>query len=189
MTIHDEIDSYLVADLHNELSEQERHALHTHLVECAACRKFHQENKIMNKILEENLASEKADPAFEQRMLSGFRNRVPQRSGGLVKLIVDLMRLRTVQITAVAALLLALVQIGRMITEPKTRYLGNEESAAMALDASSGNREDDLKKDEAASFRDKRARENSLAQGYFAKRAEPARATSGKPAAPSSVGE
>jgi predicted anti-sigma-YlaC factor YlaD len=64
MTIHDEIDSYLVADLHNELSEQERHALHTHLVECAACRQFHQENKIMNKILEENLATEKADPAF-----------------------------------------------------------------------------------------------------------------------------
>jgi len=188
MTIHDEIDSYLVADLHNELSEQERHALHTHLVECAACRKFHQENKIMNRILEENLATEKADPAFEQRMLSGFRNRVPQRSGGLVKLIVDLMRLRTAQIAAVAALLLALVQVGRMITEPKTRYIGNEESPAMALDASSGNREDDLKKDEAASFRDKRARENSLAQGYFAKRAELVRATSGKPAAPSSVG-
>jgi hypothetical protein len=187
MTIHDEIDSYLVADLHNELSEQDRHALHTHLVECAACRRFHQENRVMDRILEENLATEKADPAFEQRMLSGFRNRVPQRGGGFVKLIVDLMRLRTAQITAVAALLLALVQVGRMITEPKTRYLGNEGAPAMALDTSSGNREDDLKKDEAASFRDDRARENSLAQGHFAKRAELARATSGKPAAPSSV--
>jgi hypothetical protein len=182
MTIHDEIDSYLVADLHNELSEQERHALHTHLVECAACRQFHQENKIMNKILEENLAPQKADPAFEQRMLSGFRNRVPQRGGGLVKLIVDLMRLRTAQITAVAALLLALVQVGRMITEPKTRYLGNEELSVAAQDASSGSREKDSKKDEGASFGDKRARNNSLAQAPVTKRADLAGVAAGKTA-------
>src|SRR4030095_1059938 len=48
-------------------------------------------------------------------MLAGFRERAPQRAG-LVKLLVDLMRLRAVQITAVAAALLGLVQIGRMIT-------------------------------------------------------------------------
>jgi hypothetical protein len=69
----------------------------------------------MNKILEETLAQEKPDLRFEQRMLAGFRNRVPQR-GGLVRLLVDLMRLRPVQITAVAAVLLGLVQMGRMIT-------------------------------------------------------------------------
>jgi hypothetical protein len=114
-TIHDEIATWLAADLHGELSESERGALHTHLVDCAACRKTHQEIKVMNKILEETLAQEKADPAFEQRMLAGFRNRVPQRSG-LVKLLVDLMRLRATQIAAVAAVLLGLVQIGRMIT-------------------------------------------------------------------------
>jgi hypothetical protein len=187
MTIHDDIDSYLVADLHNELSEQERNELHTHLVECANCRQLHQKNKIMNKILEETLTTEKADPTFEQRMLSGFRNRVPQRSAGLVKLIVDLMRLRAAQITAVAALLLALVQVGRMITEPKASYLGNEELTVAALDASSGGQEEDSKKDEGASFRDKRARDNSAAQGRFAKRAELAGAASGKPAAPSSA--
>ena len=76
-TIHDEIDNWLAADIHGELSDDERGALHAHLVECAACRKAHQENKIMNKILEETLATEKADPAFEQRMLSGFRIRIP----------------------------------------------------------------------------------------------------------------
>jgi hypothetical protein len=114
-TIHDEIDTWLAADLHGELSESERSALHTHLVDCAACRKTHQEIKVMNKILEGTLAQEKPDPAFEQRMLAGFRNRVPQRSG-LVKLLVDLMRLRATQIAAVAAVLLGLVQIGRMIT-------------------------------------------------------------------------
>ncbi len=114
-TIHDEIDSWLAADLHGELSNNERNALHAHLVDCGACRKTHQENKLMNKILEETLAQQKADPAFEQRMLAGFRNRVPQRSGPL-KLLADLMRLRAVQISAAAAILLALVQVGRMIT-------------------------------------------------------------------------
>jgi anti-sigma factor RsiW len=114
-TIHDEIDNWLAGDIHGELSEDERGALHAHLVECAACRKAHQENKVMNKILEETLAHEKPDPTFEQRMLSGFRSRIPQQTG-LVKLLVDLMRLRATQITAVAAVLLALVQIGRMIT-------------------------------------------------------------------------
>jgi anti-sigma factor RsiW len=114
-TIHDEIDTWLAADLHGDLSDNEQSALHAHLVDCAVCRKTHQETKAMNKILEETLVQEKADPAFEQRMLAGFRNRVPQRSG-LVKLLVDLMRLRATQIAAVAAVLLGLVQVGRMIT-------------------------------------------------------------------------
>jgi hypothetical protein len=119
-TIHDEIDTWLTADLHGELSNNERSALHAHLVDCAVCRKTHQEIKNMNKILEETLAQEKPDPVFEQRMLAGFRNRVPQRSG-LVKLLVDLMHLRATQIAAVAAVLLGLVQVGRMITgEPVT---------------------------------------------------------------------
>src|SRR5256886_7972378 len=114
-TVHDEIDNWLAADLYGELSEDEQRQLHTHLVDCAACRKAHQETKTMNKILEETLAQEKPDLRFEQRMLAGFRNRVPQRTG-LVRSLVDLMRLRPVQITAVAAVLLGLVQLGRMIT-------------------------------------------------------------------------
>lgn len=142
-TIHDEIDNWLAADIHGELSDDERGALHAHLVECAACRKAHQENKVMNKILEETLAHEKPDPAFEQRMLSGFRTRIPQRTG-LVKLLVDLTRFRPVQITAVAAVLLALVQIGRVITGegaalPRNReYRGREEFAARLAQASQG---------------------------------------------------
>jgi hypothetical protein len=114
-TIHDEIDTWLAADLHGELSNSERGAFHAHLVDCAACRKIHHEIKLTNTILEDTLAQEKPDPAFEQRMLAGFRHRVPQRSG-LLKLLADLMRLRAAQITAVAAVLLGLVQIGRMIT-------------------------------------------------------------------------
>src|SRR5262249_44428794 len=78
-------------------------------------RKTHQETKTMNKILEETLAQQNPDPAFEQRMLAGFRNRIPERTG-LVKLLADLMRLRAAQVTAIAALLLGLVQLGRLIT-------------------------------------------------------------------------
>jgi Domain of unknown function (DUF4349)/Putative zinc-finger len=134
-TIHDEIDTWLAADLHGELSDNERNVLHAHLLDCAVCRKTHKEIKAMNKILEETLAQEKADPAFEQRMLAGFRSRAPQRSG-FVKLLVDLMRLRATQIAAVAAVLLGLVQIGRMITGEavtapleRERYVGEQFAA------------------------------------------------------------
>ena len=113
--IHDEIDNWLAADLYGELSDDEQRQLHTHLVECLACRKTHQETKTMNKILEETLAQQKPDPSFEQRMLTGFRDRVPERTG-LLKLLADLMRVRAAQVTAVAAVLLGLVQLGRMIT-------------------------------------------------------------------------
>src|SRR6516162_5400917 len=124
-TVHDEIDNWLAADLYGELSAEEQRQLHTHLVDCAACRKTHHETKTMNKILEETLAQEKPDPAFEQRMLTVFRNRIPERTG-LVKLLSDLMRFRAVQVTAVVAALLALVQLGRTFTReaattPSTR--------------------------------------------------------------------
>jgi hypothetical protein len=128
-TIHDEIDNWLAADIHSELSEQERRALGNHLVECAVCRQLHQENKFMNKVLKENLAAEKPDASFEQRMLAGFRTRIPQRNG-LVKSLVDLVRLRATQIAAVAAVLLALVQVGRIITGEGTTMPRNREYAA-----------------------------------------------------------
>ena len=124
-TIHNEIDSWLAADGHDQLLEEERHALHTHLVECAACRKLHQENKVMHKALEETLTTEKADSTFEQRMLAGFRRKVPQRRS-LAELLANAMRLRATQITAVAALLLALVQVGRMLTREGGSRLGGE---------------------------------------------------------------
>src|SRR5712671_2977321 len=113
--IHDEIDNWLAADLYGELSDEEQRQLHTHLVDCVACRKTHQETKTMNKIVEETLTQQKPDPAFEQRILAGFRNRVPERTG-LLKLLADLVRMRAAQVTAVAAVLLGLVQLGRMIT-------------------------------------------------------------------------
>src|ERR1700756_2993829 len=74
-TIHEQIDELLAADVHNQLSQGARSALHNQLVEWASCRQLHQENKIMNKILEETLATEKPDASFEQLMLAGFHSR------------------------------------------------------------------------------------------------------------------
>src|SRR3954468_11455213 len=124
-TIHEQLDELLAADLHDELTAAERDEFHAHLVECAECRQAFQEEKTMNRILNETLADKKADPTFEQRMVSRFRDRVPKRAG-LIGLITDLMRIRAVQLTAAAAVLLALAQMGRMITgesmTPKTRH-------------------------------------------------------------------
>jgi hypothetical protein len=116
MTIHDNIDEFLAADLHSELSDEERNALHTHLVECADCRQAHQETKAMNKVLEEKLETEKPDLAFENRILAGFRDRVPARAGSLGRFLFNLVHSRATQLAGVAALLLALVQVGRIIT-------------------------------------------------------------------------
>ncbi|HKP02372.1 MAG TPA: DUF4349 domain-containing protein [Chthoniobacterales bacterium] len=125
-TIHEQIDELLAADLHDELTAAERDGFHAHLVECAECRQAFQEGKTMNRILNETLAQKKADAAFEQRMVSRFRERVPKRAG-LISLIADLMRVRAVQLTAAAAVLLTLAQMGKMLTgefsmTPKTPY-------------------------------------------------------------------
>lgn len=69
----------------------------------------------MHKVLNETIADKKADTGFEQRMVSRFRDRVPQRPG-LIQLVTNLVRLRAVQLTAAAALLLSMVQMGRLIT-------------------------------------------------------------------------
>src|SRR3954452_2395881 len=114
--IHGQIDELLAAEIHDQLNSNEQAALHAHLVECADCRQLHKEQKNMNKLLQENYDQEKADGAFEQRMLAGFRSRVPERTG-FGRLLSNLMRLRGVQISAAAALLLALVQMGHMLTD------------------------------------------------------------------------
>jgi len=114
-TIHEQIDELLAADLHGELGDAERNAFHAHLVDCADCRQAFQEENNMHKLLNETIADKKADTGFEQRMISRFRDRAPQRPG-LIQLVMNLVRLRAVQLTAAAALLLSLLQMGRMIT-------------------------------------------------------------------------
>lgn len=129
-TIHEQIDELLAADLHDELTAAERDGFHAHLVECAECRHAFQEEKNMNRILNETIAEKKADAGFEQRMVSRFRDRVPKRRG-LLSLVTDLLRVRAVQLTAVAALLLALAQMGKMITGESATPLQRRESSTV----------------------------------------------------------
>src|ERR1043166_1208256 len=102
MTMHDHIDEFLAADLHSELSDEERSALHTHLVECADCRQAHQETKIMNKVFDEKFENETPDLAFEHRMLAHFRNRALKKSTGIFPMIMLLLRSRVTQGLATA---------------------------------------------------------------------------------------
>src|SRR5436305_6148987 len=115
-TIHEQIDDLLAADLQEQLSASERSELHAHLVECADCRRLHKEHQLMNTILSNTFEEGKPDLKFEQRMLGAFRQRVPDRGPGVMRFLLLAMRSRATQIAAAAALLLALVQTGRMIT-------------------------------------------------------------------------
>src|SRR5438105_7386759 len=114
-TIHDQIDEVLAAAVHNELTDDERRALHVHLVECAECRALHKEEQLMNKALGEVFTDEKPDFGFEKRMLYAFRHKAPPRvSVGVF--LVNLMRSRATQLAAGAVLLLALFEMGRFLT-------------------------------------------------------------------------
>src|SRR4051812_47030450 len=132
-TIHDDIDGLLAADLHGELNTAERESLHSHLVECVVCRKLHQETKIMNNMLQENLSSEKPDNAFENRLISRFRRSASQRSGIISRMLIAL-RGRPMQFAAATCLILLLVGLGRWLTHPASlASLGNEELAVRAV--------------------------------------------------------
>src|SRR5688572_3110552 len=135
-TIHEQFDELLAADLHDELTATERDGFHAHLVECAECRQAFQEGKNMNRIINETLADKRADAGFEQRMVSRFRDRVPKRRG-LLSLMTDLLRVRAVQLTAVAALLLALAQMGKMITGESAAPMQRREKTAMMSELAS----------------------------------------------------
>jgi Domain of unknown function (DUF4349)/Putative zinc-finger len=115
-TIHENIDAYLAADLHRELSESEREELHTHLMECAECRAHYKEEQLTHKVLQATLESAKPALGFEQRMLASFRNRVPNRNPRLSSLFVNVGRLRLIQAAGAAIVFFALVQVGRVLT-------------------------------------------------------------------------
>jgi Domain of unknown function (DUF4349) len=142
MTIHDEIDNYLAAELHNELSEDERTALHTHLVDCADCRKIHQKTKNTNRALEEKFTAEKPNAAFEQRMLAHFRNRASNRRWTVFNnLAGDILRLRIVRVAAAVAVL---IMVGSWLTGVRFGFLGRPDDQAMN-EMLQGNSLDDLR--------------------------------------------
>ena len=114
--IHENINEFLAADLHSELSESEREELHTHLMECAECRSLHKEEQLTYKALQATLERVKPPLGFEQRMVSSFRNRVPNQSPRLTGFFVNALRWRALQAVGVAALFIVLVQMGRILT-------------------------------------------------------------------------
>src|SRR5207245_10135565 len=105
-----------------------------HLVDCADCRQAFQQEKNMHKLLNETIADKKAHIGFERRMVARFRDRLPQRPG-LVQLVTNLVRLRAVQLTAAAALLLSMVQMGRMITGESATPTVRREDGTMVTGA------------------------------------------------------
>lgn len=119
MTIHDEIESWLAAAVHEELSAAERAAFEEHLAGCATCRQLHQEELAMSKLIENTLAAERPDFGFEQRVVSRFREDFPRRVG-FSALLANLLRTRATQLMAAAALLLALVQVGKLVTREQS---------------------------------------------------------------------
>ena len=87
----------------------------------------------MHQLLENTLATESADLAFEQRMVRRFRDTLPAPNRGLSTFLASLLRMRAAQITAAAALLLTLVQVGKMITGEQPLHSGAQQSIALAL--------------------------------------------------------
>ncbi len=116
LTIHDRIEEFLAADLHDELSDSERDDLHVHLMECAGCRSLHKEEQIINRVMQDTLEHAKPIFGFEQRMLSAFRNRVPYRPRRMSGFFVNFMRSRLTQVAVAGAVLLALFQLGQVLT-------------------------------------------------------------------------
>src|SRR5262252_5693856 len=92
--IHEEIENWLVADLHQQLKPDERTCLENHLAHCDACRALQEENKNMDRLLEKTFAQQGPGLGFEERMLRDFRERIPERGNGLIGLLSTLIRLR-----------------------------------------------------------------------------------------------
>jgi Domain of unknown function (DUF4349) len=135
LTIHDRIEEFLAADLHDELSDVEREDLHVHLMECAACRALHKEEQVINKVMQSTLEHSKPIYGFEQRMLSAFRNRVPYRSRRVSGFFVNIIRSRLTQVAAAAAVLLALFQLGKILTGESSRNRQSAVSSAKEISA------------------------------------------------------
>jgi hypothetical protein len=127
LTIHDRIEEFLAADFHDELSESERDDLHTHLMECAGCRALHKEERIINEVMQSTLEHAKPIFGFEQRTLGAFRNRVPYRSRRVSGFFLNAFRSRALQIAVGVAVLLALLELGQLVSgEKRTVATGKE---------------------------------------------------------------
>ena len=128
-TIHDDIENWLAAAVHDELSPAERAEFDAHLASCASCRASFQDQINTSNMIQNTLHADRPDNAFEQRVLAGFRRTAPQARGNIVSFFGRVMRARATQITAVAAVLIGMTQLGRMLTDEHIN-IGAEERVA-----------------------------------------------------------
>ncbi len=114
--IHNDIESWLAAAVHDQLSPEERADFDEHLANCETCRALHEEELTMSNMIENTLSQARPDLAFEQRIVWGFRRNVPTRRSFTAP-FANFFRWRATQLAAVAAVLLTLVQVGRLVTD------------------------------------------------------------------------
>ena len=95
-TIHDEIEEWLAVPMTNTTSFPMKSAPRSSNTwwPAPSCHALQQEEKQMHQLLENTLATESADPAFEQRMVSRFRANILVLNGGLISFFTGLMRMR-----------------------------------------------------------------------------------------------
>jgi hypothetical protein len=138
-SIHEEIESWLAAAVHDQLSREERSALEEHLAMCAGCRALHQEETTMSTLIATTFADLRPDLAFEQRIVSTFRRRTRER-GRFGLAIGGFFRWRTTRIAAAAAVLLL---TGVWLTGQRWYFLGNEEGGHVGEIVEKATRNDD----------------------------------------------
>ena len=73
---HDPLDDLLVAALNGDLTPEERAALDTRLQNDPAARAAYTETQHMHDLLEKTHREAQPDPAFEERMISGVRQKI-----------------------------------------------------------------------------------------------------------------
>ena len=134
--IHHDLDSWLAAAVHDELSAEERAEFDAHLASCASCRAAFQEQINTSNMIQNTLHADRPDNAFEQRILAGFRRNAPKTRGNVVSFFGRVMQARATQITAVAALLLGMTQLGRILTGEQSESRVGERAALASRAAS-----------------------------------------------------
>ena len=116
-SIHEHPEEWLAAALADDLSPEERRALDAHLAGCEPCRALQADFAALDDTLLRDFPAA-VGPAvgFETRLVAGFRRRRDGRFARLNTLVGWLLRQRGAQVAGVAAALLALVEIGRLLT-------------------------------------------------------------------------
>lgn len=137
------LDEWIAAALLGGLTTEEQADFQQFLNQNPQARKRFEETKTMTTYLENSLAPDRPDDAFENRMISGFRRR--RREGpSYWSMLRSWIRIPAVYIPATAAVLIGLVQVGSQIThEPmpapdfKGRVSGTRDNKDMPVSETS----------------------------------------------------